>query len=90
MSDFKLVSVLNPTVVLTAGPAISAGTQSTAAGTVVFSNSNGVSFGMNNGTITATVVPGAAADAPAAGGPAEAAAGNDDARAGRYGRASGG
>ena len=40
---------------------ISAGAQSVSSGTVVFSNSNGVSFGMNAGTITATVVPGAAA-----------------------------
>lgn len=44
------------------GVAISAGTNSTSTGTVVFSNSNGVSFGMNtDGVITATVVPGAAA-----------------------------
>lgn len=39
----------------------SAGTQSISSGTLVFGNSNGVSFGMSNGTITATVVPGAAA-----------------------------
>jgi hypothetical protein len=38
------------------GVAISAGTNSTSTGTVVFSNSNGVSFGMNtNGVVTATV-----------------------------------
>ena len=44
------------------GAAISAGANSTNAGTVVFSNSNGVSFGMDGaGVITATVVPGAAA-----------------------------
>ena len=43
------------------GLAISAGTQSTGGGTVVFSNSNGISFGLSNGTITATVTPGAAA-----------------------------
>lgn len=43
------------------GVAISAGTTQATSGTVVFSNSNGVSFGMNGGTITATVTPGAAA-----------------------------
>jgi hypothetical protein len=43
------------------GPAISAAGNSVSNGTVVFSNSNGVSFGMNGSTITATVVPGAAA-----------------------------
>lgn len=44
------------------GAVISAGTNSQNTGTVVFSNSNGVSFGLNtNGVITATVVPGAAA-----------------------------
>lgn len=59
--EFKLVSLLNPQVVLTAGPAMSAGTQSQNTGTISFANSNGVSFGMNNGTITATVVAGAAA-----------------------------
>jgi hypothetical protein len=38
------------------GVAISAGTNSTSTGTVVFSNSNGVSFGMDtNGVVTATV-----------------------------------
>ena len=58
MSDFKVVSVLNPTVVLTAGPAISAGGSSQVAGTIVFSNSNGVSFGLSNGTMTASAVGG--------------------------------
>lgn len=58
MSDFKLVSLLNPQVVLTAGPAISGGTQSQNTGTVIFSNSNGVSFGLNNGTMTASAVGG--------------------------------
>lgn len=43
------------------GAAISAGTQSQNTGTVVFSNSNGVSFGLSNGVMTATVTPGAAA-----------------------------
>lgn len=62
MSDFKIVSVLNPTVVLTAGPTISAGTQSQGTGTIVFSNSNGVSFGLNNGTLTASAAGGGAAD----------------------------
>lgn len=41
--------------------AISAGTTLVSIGQVVLSNSNGVSFGMNGGTITATVQPGAAA-----------------------------
>jgi len=48
------------------GAAISAGTQSQNTGTVVFSNSNGISFGLNNGTLTATVTPGAAAGVAAA------------------------
>lgn len=43
------------------GPAISAAGGSGSTGTIVFSNSNGVSFGWNAGTITATVEPGAAA-----------------------------
>ena len=58
MSDFKIVSVLNPTVVLTAGPAISAGTSSQATGTISFSNSNGVSFGLSNGVLTASAAGG--------------------------------
>lgn len=47
-------SILNPStvVVLTAGPTISAGTTDRATGVVVFSNSNGLSFGMNLGTVT--------------------------------------
>lgn len=44
------------------GAGISAGTNSQNTGTVVFSNSNGVTFGLNtNGVLTATVTPGAAA-----------------------------
>lgn len=43
------------------GGTISAGANSVALGQVVFSNSNGVSFGLNGSTITATVTPGAAA-----------------------------
>ena len=58
MSAFKLVSMLNPTVVLTAGPAFSAGTSSQATGTVVFADSNGVTFGLSNGTITASAAGG--------------------------------
>lgn len=58
MSDFKVVSVLNPTVVLTAGPAISAGTSSQNTGTVSFANSNGVTFGLSNGTLTASAAGG--------------------------------
>lgn len=49
------------------GAAISAGTNSQNTGTVVFSNSNGVSFGLSNGVITATVTPGAAAGIAAIG-----------------------
>lgn len=43
------------------GVAISAGANSQSTGTVIFSNANGISFGLNGGTITATVNPGAAA-----------------------------
>lgn len=43
------------------GVALSADGSSQSAGTVVFSNSNGISFGMSGSTITATVNPGAAA-----------------------------
>lgn len=39
--------------------AISAGAQAAAAGTIVFSNANGVSFGMNLSTVTASVAPAA-------------------------------
>lgn len=46
---------------------ISAGTTNASLGTVVFSNSNGVSFGMNAGIVTASVVAGAAAGIGAAG-----------------------
>jgi hypothetical protein len=58
MSAFKLVSMLNPTVVLTAGPAISAGTSSQGVGTIVFADANNVTFGLSNGTITATAAGG--------------------------------
>lgn len=43
------------------GAAISAAGGVVSSGTLVFSNSNGVSFGLNGSTITATVTPGAAA-----------------------------
>ena len=49
------------------GAAISANGNSVSSGTVVFSNSNGISFGMSGSTITATVVPGAAAGIAAIG-----------------------
>jgi len=49
------------------GAAISASGNSVSSGTVVFSNSNGISFGMSGSTITATVVPGAAAGIAAIG-----------------------
>ena len=64
MSDvFKLVSILNPTVVLTGGPAISAGTNSQNTGTIVFGSSAGnVTFGMDtNGYVTATAPSGGGA-----------------------------
>lgn len=67
MSDFKIVSVLNPTVVLTGGPVISAGASSQATGTIVFSNSNNVSFGLSNGTMTASMAGGGGGIAAAAG-----------------------
>jgi len=38
-------------------PAVAAGTQTGSTGTVVFSNSNGVSFGMAGNVVTASVVP---------------------------------
>ncbi len=44
------------------GVAFSAGTNSFSSGTIILSNSNGITFGMGtNGVITATVIPGAAA-----------------------------
>lgn len=43
------------------GVGISAGTQEANVGNITFSNSNGVSFGLSNGVLTATVTPGAAA-----------------------------
>lgn len=46
--------------------AISAGTTKGLGPEITFSNSNGVSFGMNNGVVTATVTPGAAAGVGAA------------------------
>lgn len=50
------------------GVAVSAGTNSTSTGTVVFSNSNGVSFGMStNGVITASVAGAGAAGSISAG-----------------------
>ena len=48
--------------------AFSAGTNQATSGTIVFANSNGVSFGMDtNGIVTATVQPGAAAGIAAIG-----------------------
>lgn len=63
------VGISNGSVVISGGAsgtnpaigAISAGTQSQTSGTIVFSNSNGVTFGLSAGTITATVNPGPAA-----------------------------
>ena len=56
-----------PTVTNSTAPAAIAVAGSTiTAGTVVFSNSNGVSFGANGNTITVTVQPGAAAGLAAA------------------------
>lgn len=53
MSDFKVVSVLNPLVQIGMGGLSAAGGQITT-GTAVFSNSNGVSFGVNGSTVTAS------------------------------------
>lgn len=62
MSDFKVVSLLNPAVVImTGGVAIAGGTQTQTSGTVFFSNANGVSFGLSNGTMTASAVGGGGA-----------------------------
>jgi hypothetical protein len=56
-------------------PSVSAGTQSASTGTVIFSNSNGVTFGMSgNQTITASVA-GAGVDASVAGNSTSAGAG---------------
>lgn len=55
MSDFKIVSLLNSPVVFATGViTASAGTQTLSSGSLVFSNSNNVTFGMNGGTITAS------------------------------------
>ena len=62
MSDFKVVSVLNPTVVITGitGVIFSAGANSASTGTVVFGSSAGnVTFGMNPaGYVTASAPSG--------------------------------
>lgn len=57
---FGVVSLLNPVVVLTAGPTISAGTQSQATGLISFANSNNVTFGLSNGVMTASAAGGGA------------------------------
>jgi hypothetical protein len=44
------------------GVAISAGTESQSTGTVIFSNSNGVTFGLDGGTLTASVAAGGLAN----------------------------
>lgn len=56
MSDFKIVSLLNPGGVnFNSGVVgISAGTELQTTGTVSFANSNGVSFGLSAGTMTAS------------------------------------
>jgi hypothetical protein len=67
MSDFKVVSLLNPGG--TSGVlALSAGTAQASSGTVVFSNSNGVSFGLNGQTLTASAVGGAGGGVAISGG----------------------
>jgi hypothetical protein len=58
MSDFKIVSILNPSNVNNGVLAISAGTTLATNNTVVFSNSNGITFGLNDHTITASVAAG--------------------------------
>jgi hypothetical protein len=66
MSDFKIVSLLNPGGVsqVSGVLALSASTQVQTSGTVHFVNSNGVTFGLSSGaanaTITASVAGGAA------------------------------
>lgn len=57
-NELKLVSLLNSFIVLTGGPTISAGASSQSNGTIQFSNSNGVTFGLNAGTLTASVAGG--------------------------------
>lgn len=49
------------------GVAISAGAQSTGSGTVIFSNANGVSFGLDAGTLTASIAAGGAPGSLSAG-----------------------
>jgi hypothetical protein len=44
------------------GPNIAAGGSTITSGTVVFSNSNGVSFGLNGSTMTASIIPNATYD----------------------------
>jgi len=51
-------TALGPGVVATVRPGFSAGTTSNNISDVVFSNANGVSFGLNGSTITASVNPG--------------------------------
>jgi hypothetical protein len=58
MSDFKIVSLLNPGNVVIGVLTASAGTQSRSSGLVSFADSNGVSFGLNNGTLTASIAGG--------------------------------
>lgn len=50
------VSIINNAAA--GGVAVQAGTATQTSGTVIFSNSNGVSFGMNAGTVTASVAGG--------------------------------
>lgn len=60
MSDFKIVSLLNPVQLLSASGILgaSAGSQVLTTGTIVFADSNGIAFGLSNGTLTASVVGG--------------------------------
>ncbi|MDB6107841.1 MAG: hypothetical protein JWO52_7840 [Gammaproteobacteria bacterium] len=58
----SFVSSIVSTIIAAGAVALSGGTNIQSTGTVVFSNSNGVSFGLDtNGVMTATVTPGAAA-----------------------------
>jgi len=61
MSDFKIVSLVNPSVVVLSGatgPAIAAGGVTQTSGTVVFANTGNVTFGYSNGSITASAPAG--------------------------------
>jgi len=59
--------ILNLVTAVPYGIGISAGVSSQTSGAVTFGNSNGISFGLSAGVMTATVIPGAAAGIAAMG-----------------------